>query len=82
MGCVVLKARGKNKNSDKSIGSLREECVAKHLMMNNKKNNYKTPVTKDMIMGGLQWCTGLVPCIRDKLLGTNPWALETPILSR
>ena len=33
-------------------------------------------------MGGLQWCTGLVPCTREsKLLGTNPCALETPTLA-
>ena len=34
-------------------------------------------------MGGLQWCTGLVPCTREsKLLGTNPCALETPNLAK
>ena len=33
-------------------------------------------------MGGLQWCTGLVPRTREsKLLGTNPCALETPTLA-
>ena len=33
-------------------------------------------------MGGLQWCTGLVPRTREtKLLGTNPCALETPTLT-
>ena len=38
---------------------------------------------KQLIMGDLQPVVhGSVPCTREKLLGTESWALEIPILAR
>ena len=76
LGSRAQRARGKNQRDNSN--ELRDKREKKDQLQITREITSKTM----RIMGGLQWCTGLVPCTREsKLLGTNPCALETPNLA-
>ena len=75
-------AKDNEMNENKILGRAalkargKNKTVTKHLMMSNERAIAKTD------NGWSSVVHGSVPCTRDRLLGADSWALETPILAR